>query len=241
MLAAVTSRDEETFVTELHRLPQGWLAVLGLAVLGSVVWAVFWMYRREGRTGASFPVRVTLAGLRSVVWISLAFIFLEPVRVGIQRRWVDSYVVVLVDDSSSMDLVDTYRRPGDADRIRAALGVDSLEPVRRSEIVHRLLGRGDRKFLRDLALNNRVKLYSFNEEPTLQGLAQVPPGRHRRVPADSPRTPDADAISEIPLNFPARGVATNIERAVRRAIDELGGAPIAAVIVISVSMSYRQN
>ena len=233
MLAAVTTRDEEEFVTELHHLPQGWLGVLGLAVVGAAVWAVFWMYRREGRIGASFRLRMALAVLRGAVFITLAVIFLEPVRVRILRRWIDSYVIVLVDDSSSMDLADTYRRPEDADRVKAALGIDSLEPIRRSEIVHRLLRRGDRKFLRDLALNNRVKFSSFSGEPTLRGTIRALREKRDQAAAGSSPTRDLLSVRDLPIDLSATGAATNIERAVRRSVEGLGGAPVAAVIVIS--------
>ena len=108
-------RDEEVFVTEFRNLPEGWLAVLGLGLALAVLWAVVWMYRREGRIGASTRRRMILAILRCAVFVTLGVVFLEPVRVRILRRWIDSYTIVLVDKSSSMDLVDTYRDAGSAE------------------------------------------------------------------------------------------------------------------------------
>jgi len=116
VVGAVT-RDEETFVTELRHLPEGWTAIAGVALLGVVLWTVTWMYRREGRVGASARVRMLLAMLRCAVLVTLAVILLEPVRVRILRRWIDSYAVVLVDDSSSMDLTDRYRDESSAARV----------------------------------------------------------------------------------------------------------------------------
>src|SRR3990172_8638480 len=129
---------------------------------------------REGRRGSSVRGRTLLALLRCAVLVTLAVILLEPVRVRILRRWVDSYTLVLVDDSSSMDLTDRYRDASSAARVQAVLrGLvrdSNLAPaaVRRRDLVERILNRDDHRFLRDLASNNRVKLYSFSDDAKLQ-------------------------------------------------------------------------
>ncbi|MHC4695125.1 MAG: hypothetical protein ACYTFA_00100 [Planctomycetota bacterium] len=226
-------RDEEVFVTEFRNLPEGWLAVLGLGFALAVLWAVVWMYRREGRIGASTRRRMILAILRCAVFVTLGIVFLEPVRVRILRRWIDSYTIVLVDKSSSMDLVDTYRDAGSADRVKSALEVDAVEPVKRSSVVDVLMRRDGRRFLRDLAQSNRVKLYAFSHEPELIGTIGVP------ADADTQRRDREGAetsllsVDEVPTHFAATGRATNIERAVRRAVESLGNAPVAGVVVLS--------
>ncbi|MBI4718629.1 MAG: VWA domain-containing protein [Planctomycetes bacterium] len=232
-MLALADREEEEFVTELHRLPEGWWAVGGLALLVTLCWAVGWMYRREGRTGASPRVRLVLALLRCTTYVTLALIFLEPVRVRILRRWVDSYTIVLVDDSSSMDLTDTYRSEEDARRAADVTGAETAAPARRADLAERLLTAGDRQLLHALAANNRIKLYTFAGEPALQATIR----RLRERPADTsgastdPHKPAA--VQEVPLKLSATGASTNLERALRRSVESVGSAPIAGVVVFS--------
>ncbi|MFQ5589668.1 MAG: hypothetical protein ACE5HE_00765 [Phycisphaerae bacterium] len=264
---AGATRDEELFVNEFRNLPEGWWALLGVALAAGVLWAVVWMYHHEGRIGVSRRRRTVLALLRCAVLVILALIVLEPVRVRILRRWVDSYSVVLIDNSSSMGLVDTYRDPACAARVRLALGLESLDPISRTTVVERLLNRADRRFLRNLTQNNRVKLYTFSNEPQL--IDTLSAAREESGSATGWRTgkrdirhaPSQDAqgalnggkdrdttgagaleqqatqhlsgIDAVPTRFAATGRSTNIERAVRRTVESLGNAPIAAVVVIS--------
>ncbi len=233
LLASVPVREEEQFVTELRHLPEGWPALLSLGLVLALCAAVVWMYRHEGRAGATLRTRMMLALVRCAIIVTLAVIVLEPVRVRVVRRWVDSYVVALVDDSSSMDLADRYREPSNADRVGRALGTIPDHPLRRKEIVSRVLRRGDRKFLRDLAERNRVKLYTFSDEPRLLGTIGRA-GENRQAASEQP-----DALQrlwgvrDVPTTFAATGPLTDIERAIRRAVESLGSAPVSGVVVLS--------
>ncbi len=232
LLGAVT-RDEVGFVTELRYVPQGWLGVGGAAVIGLVCWAVVWMYRREGRIGASMRVRMVLAVIRCLVLLTLALILLEPVRVRILRRWIDSYVVVLIDSSSSMDLTDSYRDDKAAEPVRRLLGSEEPGSQRRSRLVERIIGDDDRQFLAALAENNRVKLHAFSNELDLLGTIRAT----RESPASSAQggsgSPTLFGAADVPIALTATGPATNIERAIHRAVESLGSAPVAAVVVFS--------
>jgi hypothetical protein len=232
ILAGTSTRDEEEFVTELRNVPEGWFAVAGLAIVIAACWAVVWMYRREGRIGASERVRMALAIIRCAILVTLAVVFLEPVRVRVLRRWIDSYAIVLVDDSSSMDLTDRYLDPSSEGHLRTALGLDRVEPIRRTEVVHRMLSRDNRVFLRGLAGNNRVRLYTFSDEPQLLGtLRALRENRRQTVEAGGAQA--VSGVNDVRLDLAATGAATNIERAVRRAIESLGRAPVAGIVVIS--------
>ncbi len=234
LLGAMT-RDEEEFVTELRNVPEGWLGLAGLAVVVALGWAVVWMYRHEGRRGASRRVRTIMAGLRVAVLLLLVAVLLEPVRVRLLRRWVDSYTIVLVDDSSSMDLADRYADPDLAQRVQRVMGTETTGAIPRREIARRLLTDHDRRFLAKLAERNRVKLYTFSDAPELLGTIKA----NREAPAN-PRGGgepgggnEIAAMDDVPIRLQATGSATNLERAVRRSIDSVGSAPIAAVVVLS--------
>ncbi|MFQ5494916.1 MAG: hypothetical protein ACE5EX_06005, partial [Phycisphaerae bacterium] len=234
LLGAIT-RDEEEFVTELRYVPEGWLGVAGALVALLIGWSVVRMYRTEGRRGSSTRLRTTLAVIRCAVLLALAVILLEPVRVRILRRWIDSYAVVLVDGSSSMDLADHYGDETEAARVRRAMGATIDGPIRRSRIVEQILDADNRRFLRELAEHNRLKVYSFSDEPKLLGTVRAT----RERPSDGEDDPAAPGgqrlftVDNLPTDIAATGPATNIERALRRAVDSLGGAPVAAVVVLS--------
>ncbi len=230
-LLTAATRDEEEFVTELRNLPEGWLAAGGLALVGLMCWAVVWMYRHEGRIGATLRLRTVLAVIRCAVILGLVAILLDPVRVRILRRWIDSYTILLVDDSSSMDLTDRFREPESAKRVKTALGVEEAPPLRRAEVARRMLEGDQRRFLRELVQRNRVALYTFSGEPTaLATMRAQREGPKRRTPGTRNGTA---GVAGVDLAFGATGATTNIERAVRRTVESVGTAPLAGVVVLS--------
>jgi len=236
----VTS-DDSVFVTELRNLPEGWQAVLAAGVVAAALWLVVWLYRNEGRAGASTRRRTVLGILRCAVLVTLAVILLEPVRVKIVRRWQDSYALLLVDTSSSMGLADIYPSPADAARVADALGVEGLPETHRVGIVNELLNREQREFLGRLARKNRVNLYTFSTAPKLVGTirsnreSQGPAGAGESgsAPSDAARPDALHTARTLPMELSALGDSTNVERAIRGAVEALGTSPLAGVVVLS--------
>lgn len=223
-------RNVEEFVTELRDVPQGWYAVGAIAIVAALcAWAV-WMYRREGRGGASAPMRNFLAVIRCLVIVLIAAILLDPIRVRILRKWIDSYTVVLIDDSSSMGLIDTYRDAEARRHVTNIVDFDEQPSVRRADLARRLLESDERAVLRNLADNNRIKLYTFSEEPL--PVATLRAGWEGAA-TESSGTTAALEVDDLSMTLNANGPATNLERALRRAVESLGSAPIAAVVVVT--------
>ncbi len=218
---------------ELAALPEGWSAVLMLAAGLLVCWAVVWMYRKEQRRGASMTVRTMLAAIRCAVLLLLAAIWLQPVLATYLHRWIDSYCIVLIDDSSSMDLDDQYRLKDEADRVKSVLADGQSLPIRRADIAERLLRRDDRRLLRELTERNRVKVYGFSDTPELVATLRAA----RESGADAPgTTAEGDTATDVAAartSFAAQGPATNVARAVKRSLESLGGAPLAGVVLFS--------
>ncbi len=231
MLADAVGRVEEQLRFEFLALPEGWLALGGILLLAGLIWMVIWMYRHEGRAGASMRRRMILGGVRATVMVVLAVIWLEPVMARYLHRWIDSYTLVLVDTSASMDLTDTYRDDVAATRTARVLEIETMEPTRRADVVARVLEQNDKAFLTELAKNNRVKLYTFDETPQLQYTLRA--ASEKKVGRASPDMLVGPPEGGQSPPYPSQGAATNIERAVRRAVEAQGGAPIAAVIVLS--------
>ncbi len=234
ILAASPARDVKEFVTELRNLPEGWLFVATLAIAVGICWVVGWMYRREGRVGASPRARTFLAVLRCAVFLTLMLILLEPVRVRILRRWIDSYTLLLIDSSSSMDLADRYAGDSPGGKHRSASGNSSGERIRRADIMRQLLENDNRRLLKDLTRANRVKLFTFADDVKHVGTLRTQQERPIEVDASA----DAGAVQPVAADhletkFAATGPATNVERAIRRSMESLGGAPTAAIVVLS--------
>src|SRR5215510_14380951 len=99
LLATVSQESRTAF--EFAGLPEGWGRLMALALLVGLCYAVVWLYRREGRAGASLRVRAGLAVLRCAVLLLLAAIWLEPVVATYVKRTLRATTVVLVDASAS--------------------------------------------------------------------------------------------------------------------------------------------
>jgi len=226
-------REQEAYVTELRRMPEGWWAVGFVALVLAACWLVMGMYRREGRRGASSTARIALGLLRCSVLLILAIILLEPVSVRIVRRWVDSYTIVLVDDSSSMDLADTYRTPEAATRVNSMIPTNVSEGVRRRVIVDAMLTADNRAWLTELANNNRVKVYWFSNEPELRGTIRSAGERESLALTEDTNESLTGKADDVSLEMTAAGPVTNLDRAMRLSVESLGSAPIAGVVVLS--------
>jgi len=235
-LLGQATRDEEEFVYEFAAAPEGWWRVGGLLLIGALLWVVVWMYRHEGRAGSTRKMRTGLAVVRCAIILTLAAIWMEPVKVRYLRRLIDSYTVLLVDNSSSMDLADTYRDEADAARVRAVMETDELEAVNRRAITSRILDRGEQRFIRELAERNRVKIYTFSDEPspvaTVRAAREEPEGSSSAADGAEAEGQLVQA-DQVRIALDARGSATNVERAVRRSVESLGSAPIAGVVLIT--------
>ncbi len=232
ILAQAAGRIEEQLRFEFLGLPDGWLAVGGIALLAAIVWAVVWMYRHEGRAGASLRRRTILGVVRVAVLLCLAAIWLEPVMARYLHRWIDSYTLVLVDTSASMDLSDAYRDPALAARAGRVMGTSSSNaPVRRFDLARQIIDGNDHALLTALAENNRVKLYTFDDSPAL--LHTVRRAGEQAPKPDAGQPASTVAAGEVRLGDVAAGPSTNVERAVRRALESHADTPVAGMIILS--------
>ena len=114
---------------EFTRLPENWAAVITLGVVVGLCWWVLRTYRAEARVGATVTARMLLASMRCSVILLLTAIWLEPVLATYLHRQIESYALVLVDASASMNIKDYYSTDEEA-RIPAdyfeALGLGQI-------------------------------------------------------------------------------------------------------------------
>jgi len=191
-----------------------WITLLFVVFAVALVVAI---YLREGRQ-ATRVYRLVLAGVRllllGVVLLMIAQLTLSLTPTGLP------YVVVLVDDSQSMDLqrmtsadhYDDKVREALAERIKRAKLAGS--DLNRWNLVRTLLSEGDGALLATLA--DRYKLRVFF-------LTDVTPAKG----ADA-----AELCDEICTHEPA-GQTTALGTAVRTVLDKLRGTDPAAIILLS--------
>lgn len=253
MIATATIPDTSEIERRLEfaRLPEHWGALLSIVVLVAVLYAVVWFYRREARAGVSRRARVLMAALRCAVVLVLAMVWIQPVLATYIHRRIESYTLVLLDGSASMKLSDRYRDAQQGRRVREFLAGGSAmpsgaeapapsaadAPIGRDVVLAHLLQRSHAAWLRSLADRNRVVVWQFGDEPHRLGALVPPPetAGGERPPQDGWAAPDGSAATSapaLPTDLPASPV-TDLGRTLRQAVGEVGGAPIAGIVVVS--------
>lgn len=200
--------------------PQGWLRLLGLALVVAGLYAVFWLYRREGRTGASPRVRFTLAAIRCIVLLALVLIWLHPVWATYTIHRTPAATLVFVDRSASMTIADEPAPPG------AARGDGATGPATRAERVLQLLCDNDASWLRRLHAKNQLSVYTFGDAPVRLDL---------RLDAAVPEASTAgrQLADSLAVQLAPTAGATDLGAALLAAANDLGDTPVAACIVLS--------
>ena len=220
---------------ELTGFPSGGLGLLVLLGIAAAVFVVVFAYRRDAHK-LSPTRRFVLATLRALAILVTCALLLEPNIVAVKRDVQPGHTLVLLDVSQSMGHRDTYREPGVA-RLAAdwrSLGVTDLASTERIELVKSVLGRDDQALLTSMAERNRVHVFGFaNGLVPLAVLDRV--SRHRATSA--PATTDED-VQEFAQSLDldaivADGNYSNIEGAVRGALERSRDANIAGIVLLS--------
>lgn len=219
---------EETRI-ELARWSSGDALLVGLIVTAAALYAVAWMYRREGRGDMGGKLRWTLVVCRVAVLVMLGLIAFEPVLAKYLHRRLDAFTLVVLDESASMSLRDRYRVTADAARVEEVIRPLPDEGVRRSALAERLVNDDGGRFLSDLSDRNPVKVFAFGEQVAPRGMRLRGNGD---AGAGTPLSPDGSAVIET-IRLEPDGSVTNLGLAVRGAVESVSGSPIAAVILLT--------
>jgi uncharacterized membrane protein len=202
----------------------GWLAMLALLAAIVFIWAI---YRREN-PDAPLGGRIFLAVLRClIVAIALAMIF-EPALVLVRNNVVKSSVAVLVDGSDSMNINDGLATDPDETAAKALLTSGNVTPAERFratrfELARALLQADQSAWLKKLAAEQRVYLYTFDGAP------------HAMAVLDSPDQVDEAlrTLAEKSADKKWFGSKTEPVTCVEKVLDELAGQTVTGVAVIS--------
>jgi len=224
----LTTVREETRV-ELARWSSGNALLVGVLLSAAGLYAVAWMYRREGRGSLSRRMRWSLTVCRLAVLLLLGVIGLEPVLTRYIHRRLDASTLLLLDDSASMTLADRYRAADLATRVEKVVGNLPSDGVPRMTVAEALVKKDESALVKALAQRNRVKTFTFADNAIPRSL-QLTPDNPAAVASATGEGGDAQPWTP---KLAGDGPATNFGQAVRTAVDSLGGAPVAGVVVIT--------
>ena len=203
----------------LDRLPV-WSLLLAAGILcGYVVW----VYLRDAKS-IPIPALVGMILLRLTA-VGLVLLFLSGVTLSIDRTGLPE-IVVLVDNSASMNLVDQYPDKATRAAVRKILGDDasrktSAPAATRLNIAKALLTRNNGRILKRLLENHKLRIYRFSDTATLLGRGEYL------------RADDIDELLPLLAGLQADGDRTRPGPAVRKVLDDLRGTPPTALIVLT--------
>jgi hypothetical protein len=204
--------DGEWSVTWQH-LPPAW--VIFLVLIPAVVAGFGFLYRNE-RSDAGGAVRVLLAGLRAAVFLLVCMLLMGPVLTVETIKTKKAFLIVLLDESRSMQKSDPLRTDADRDAVAKVVGVRSREELRaltRADIVKRVLENPEFRILDELEKKLNLSVFTFS------GTAS---------PKESPGKLLAEYRKETCI-----GTETAIGDAIKAALNSLRGQYVAGVVVFS--------
>ena len=103
-------------------LPESWGAFLLIAIVGLIVFAVFWLYRRENNTCPQ-SVKVVLASLRLAVLLMLVAMLLRPAMFYQQVNEIKPNIDLVRDASLSFARGDEYRDQEHVSKLAKSTGI----------------------------------------------------------------------------------------------------------------------
>ncbi|MGE3316992.1 MAG: hypothetical protein AB7O26_17890 [Planctomycetaceae bacterium] len=195
--------------------------VLFVAIVAIIAWVVV-IYWKDA-SNSPLPRRLSLIGLRLAV-VAMLIAFLSGAELSVNRTGLP-VVAVLIDDSASMGLEDTY--PNADDEAAAAQLISEANAISRSRwsLARSLLLRRDGEFLREVLEKQKLRLYRFSE-------AAVPIGSGDILESD-----DLADITKRLLEAKPEGSRTRPGPAIEKVLDDLRGTPPAAIVVLSDGIS----
>ena len=150
-----------------------WLRAGGMLLLGSAFAFVLLRLYAHERTLVSKRVSALLLLLRlaavAVIFLTLG---LQPSLVATAKESVPSRVLILVDGSDSLRVLDPHRPDAEKFAIARALGISNIDATTRMGIAERVLNSGGADLLAKLKEKHAIELLKFDQ--TLGSLPMEP-------------------------------------------------------------------
>lgn len=212
-------------------LPQHDYALFLLLGVVAATLGVYWLYRREGKLLPRWK-RLCLAGLRLLTMAGVLAMLLEPAIIFTKREMIPSRMLVLVDDSESLDFNDAYVNARQAKRIVDSLGlksVDELRALSRLKLAERTLAGGLMTNLAEKG-DRIVTRHDFSGQLfDQQSTATSSAASATKLP---PRSPGAIAAAAS-IDRSTTGIGT----AIKQALAAYRGQPLAGMLIVTDGQS----
>jgi hypothetical protein len=208
--------DSEWSVT-WHHLPPAW--VMALVVVPAVLLLIYAFYRGERKDVGTGP-KAFMTALRSLAVLLVLLLLMGPVLTVETIKSRKAYILVLLDESRSMQKTDPLQTEKERKAVSEVTGVASeveLQKLSRADIVRKALEHPALKVLEKLEDKLNVAYFTFSTGASSKG-----DGREAREKFLQDYTKDS-----------AIGTETAIGDSVKAALNSLKGQYIAGVVVFS--------
>jgi hypothetical protein len=160
ILAQQSASEEVEQAIRWLRLPPAWL--IGLVIVPLLVAAVGFFYRRENPSGGP-AWKWLLGGLRVGAILIVLAMLAQPAWRKTTYETLDSSIVVLVDDSLSMDIADRFTQREIPEKLGALLrtSTEMVEETTRYDLVRRIIGDPQIRFLERLRDKGKLVVGTF--------------------------------------------------------------------------------
>lgn len=196
--------------------PELW--VIFLLIVPAVVGITFWLYR--GETGTlNMPKRVLLTFLRASAVMAIALFLFEPILTKERVQRQNSYILVLIDDSFSMQIQDRYSDPAFRDELGGVLRTPFTDTTTRLDVVTGLLANPDIDFIHRLRLKGNVRVVTCSD-----GVRSI---------ADLQRLEEGEIDDTPDFSVELRGKVTRIGDSLYEAVNDLRSETISAVVLFT--------
>lgn len=206
--------------TWLHQTPwpEGMPQWLVLILVVTAVAYVWWVYRRDA-SSASVGWRVLLATLRLSA-IAVVLLILTELTLVVDRTGLP-FLAVLIDDSASMSLEDTYSDVVESRAAKQFLKSELTRGRSRLAVAQGLLTQRDGEFLKRLHATHQVRVYRFSDVASSIGGLESESGKS--VP---------ELLKSI-ASLKADGTDTRPAEAIRKVLSDFRGSLPSAVVVLT--------
>lgn len=156
----------------LNNAPKSWMAFVFFAFLITLLFVAYKLNRKEHDV-CPVSIKKLLGALRVTILIFISLIFLDPALVISIKKLIDPQILILVDNSTSMNIQDNYMSQASQNLVKPYL--DKSNNAKRLN----LLGLALNQYSIDESLKAKgtVRLYSFeksiSDEYTNQKLTKV--------------------------------------------------------------------
>jgi hypothetical protein len=144
-----------------HHMPPAW--VLFLVILPAVLLLVGGLYRAERKDVGRLP-KIVLTTLRSLAIILVLLLLMGPVLTVETIKARNNFLIVLLDESRSMQKNDPLRTEQEREAVARVTGVqgDDLRRLTRADMVRKVLENPQLKILEDLERKLNLACFTFS-------------------------------------------------------------------------------